>query len=192
MSADLSNLPPFLLGVAVGCALTSVIYRFLLHPAPAPSAKEPGPLPPSLPAPTAPPANSPYAVLSSTLAFLSTPAFTSPPSTSTPVIEYRTPQSLKAILTGSSFSLSCPPLSSSPSGPAQLSSLLRLFHSLSVDTSHPLFVNQLISSLDPVSLAAELLSASLNASGYTYEIAPVASLVEEEVLKKLGGRCVRE
>jgi hypothetical protein len=53
-------------------------------------------------------------------------------------------------------------------------------------------VNQLISSLDPVSLAAELLSASLNASGYTYEIAPVASLVEEEVLKKLGGRCVRE
>ncbi|KAG3291864.1 cysteine sulfinic acid decarboxylase isoform X2 [Ictidomys tridecemlineatus] len=55
----------------------------------------------------------------------------------------------------------------------------------SVKTGHPRFFNQLFSGLDPHSLAGRIITESLNTSPYTYEIAPVFVLMEEEVLKKL-------
>ncbi|XP_037053228.1 cysteine sulfinic acid decarboxylase isoform X1 [Peromyscus leucopus] len=55
----------------------------------------------------------------------------------------------------------------------------------SVKTGHPRFFNQLFSGLDPHALAGRIITETLNTSQYTYEIAPVFVLMEEEVLKKL-------
>lgn len=66
--------------------------------------------------------------------------------------------------------------------------LLKLAKSVikySVKTGHPHFVNQLFSGLDPYGLVGQWLTDALNPSIYTYEVSPVFSLMEEEVLKEL-------
>ncbi|NXO72380.1 CSAD decarboxylase, partial [Phainopepla nitens] len=56
---------------------------------------------------------------------------------------------------------------------------------LSVRTGHPRFCNQLFSGLDHHALAGRFLTETLNTSPYTYEVAPVLVLMEEQVLAKL-------
>ena len=55
----------------------------------------------------------------------------------------------------------------------------------SVKTGHPRFVNQLFSSLDPYGLAGQLVTDALNTSQYTYEVAPVFTVMEEALLTKM-------
>lgn len=55
----------------------------------------------------------------------------------------------------------------------------------SVKTGHPHFVNQLYSSLDPYGLLGQWLTDALNPSLYTYEVSPVFSLMEEDVLREM-------
>ncbi|XP_043501551.1 cysteine sulfinic acid decarboxylase-like [Polistes fuscatus] len=55
----------------------------------------------------------------------------------------------------------------------------------SVKTGHPYFMNQLFSGLDPYGLAGQWLTDVLNASVYTYEVAPVLTLMEKTLIKKL-------
>ncbi|XP_017879882.1 cysteine sulfinic acid decarboxylase-like [Ceratina calcarata] len=55
----------------------------------------------------------------------------------------------------------------------------------SVKTGHPYFMNQLFSGLDPYGLAGQWLTDSLNSSVYTYEVAPVLTLMEKTVIRKL-------
>ncbi|KAJ0178426.1 hypothetical protein K1T71_006249 [Dendrolimus kikuchii] len=55
----------------------------------------------------------------------------------------------------------------------------------SVNTAHPYFVNQLFSSVDPYGLVGQWLTDALNPSVYTYEVAPVFTLMEEEVLREM-------
>ncbi|NXE70776.1 CSAD decarboxylase, partial [Calcarius ornatus] len=55
----------------------------------------------------------------------------------------------------------------------------------SVRTGHPRFFNQLFSGLDHHALAGRFLTETLNTSPYTYEVAPVLVLMEEQVLAKL-------
>ncbi|NXI13537.1 CSAD decarboxylase, partial [Irena cyanogastra] len=55
----------------------------------------------------------------------------------------------------------------------------------SVRTGHPRFFNQLFSGLDHHALAGRFLTETLNTSPYTYEVAPVLLLMEEQVLAKL-------
>jgi glutamate/tyrosine decarboxylase-like PLP-dependent enzyme len=62
----------------------------------------------------------------------------------------------------------------------------RQIQKYSVNTNHPLFFNQLFGALDPVALAAELLAVSINTSAYTFETAPVFTMIEREVFSKLG------
>lgn len=67
--------------------------------------------------------------------------------------------------------------------------MLELFsriHEYSVDTSHPYFFNQLWGTLDPIALAAELIALCANTSVATFEIAPVFTMIEREVLEQLG------
>lgn len=64
--------------------------------------------------------------------------------------------------------------------------LLSLIQKYSVDTSHPYFFNQLFGATDPVALAAEIVSLSLNTSTATYEIAPIITLIEKEVVSSIG------
>nr|BDD85283.1 aspartate 1-decarboxylase 1 [Ischnura senegalensis] len=55
----------------------------------------------------------------------------------------------------------------------------------SVKTGHPHFVNQLFSSLDPYGLVGQWATDALNGSVYTYEVAPVFTLMEEVVLHEM-------
>eukprot|EP00931_Biecheleriopsis_adriatica_P065193 TRINITY_DN39798_c0_g1_i1.p1 TRINITY_DN39798_c0_g1~~TRINITY_DN39798_c0_g1_i1.p1 ORF type:complete len:510 (+),score=86.86 TRINITY_DN39798_c0_g1_i1:33-1562(+) len=56
----------------------------------------------------------------------------------------------------------------------------------SVRTGHPLFFNQLYARGDPVAIAADWVSAATNTNCHTYEVAPVYTLMEAEVLAKLA------
>ncbi|XP_070535932.1 glutamate decarboxylase 1-like [Ptychodera flava] len=54
-----------------------------------------------------------------------------------------------------------------------------------VRTGHPRFFNQLSSGLDILSMAGEWLTAAVNTNIFTYEIAPVFTLMERVTLKKM-------
>jgi Glutamate decarboxylase and related PLP-dependent proteins len=71
-------------------------------------------------------------------------------------------------------------------GVHQMLQCFRQIQKYSVNTNHPLFFNQLFGALDPVALAAELLAVSINTSAYTFETAPVFTMIEREVFSKLG------
>jgi len=70
--------------------------------------------------------------------------------------------------------------------PQAFLNLLQLIQTYSVNTSHPYFFNQLFGSLDPIALAAEVVALSVNTSVYTYETAPVFTLLEREVMGQIG------
>ncbi|KAI1292667.1 Cysteine sulfinic acid decarboxylase [Halotydeus destructor] len=71
----------------------------------------------------------------------------------------------------------------------QLIELCRKVIKYSVKTSHPYFYNQLYGGIDGYSLAASWLTDALNTSQATYEIAPVFTVMENKVIKYLGGLC---
>jgi glutamate decarboxylase len=54
-----------------------------------------------------------------------------------------------------------------------------------VKTGHPRFFNQLSTGLDVICLAGEWLTATANTNMFTYEIAPVFTLIEDVVLIKM-------
>lgn len=56
----------------------------------------------------------------------------------------------------------------------------------SVQTSHYGFLNQLYSKVDPISLAGEWISTCLNTNCHTFEVAPVFTLIEKEILAKVA------
>ncbi|XP_072030360.1 cysteine sulfinic acid decarboxylase-like isoform X2 [Amphiura filiformis] len=56
---------------------------------------------------------------------------------------------------------------------------------LSVKPGHPRFFNQLFSGQDLYGLAGTWLTDAINTSQYTYEVAPVFTLMESEVLQRL-------
>lgn len=76
--------------------------------------------------------------------------------------------------------------SSTTLSPTQFLNLLNLIQKYSVNTSHPYFFNQLFGSLDPIALAADIVALSVNTSVYTYETAPVFTLLEREVMNQIG------
>ncbi len=49
----------------------------------------------------------------------------------------------------------------------------------------PHFYNQLFTGIDEVGLLGQFITAATNTSMYTFEMAPVFSLIEAEVLKKM-------
>ena len=59
----------------------------------------------------------------------------------------------------------------------------------SVRTGHRQFFNQLWSGFTLPGLLGELFACLANTSMYTYEVAPVATLMEKELIKKMGGIC---
>ncbi|XP_064095455.1 acidic amino acid decarboxylase GADL1-like [Macrobrachium nipponense] len=55
----------------------------------------------------------------------------------------------------------------------------------SVRTGHPYFYNQLYAGVDEIGVAGSWLSTALNTNQYTFEVAPVFSLVEHHVISTL-------
>eukprot|EP00553_Chaetoceros_curvisetus_P004235 CAMPEP_0204628500 /NCGR_PEP_ID=MMETSP0717-20131115/15979_1 /ASSEMBLY_ACC=CAM_ASM_000666 /TAXON_ID=230516 /ORGANISM="Chaetoceros curvisetus" /LENGTH=632 /DNA_ID=CAMNT_0051645129 /DNA_START=46 /DNA_END=1944 /DNA_ORIENTATION=+ len=64
----------------------------------------------------------------------------------------------------------------------QMMKCFQMIQTYSVNTNHPYFFNQLFGAVDPVALAAEVIALSVNTSAYTWETAPVFTLIEREVL----------
>ena len=62
---------------------------------------------------------------------------------------------------------------------------IRTYLSNAVRTDQPGFMNPLWGGLTPEGLAGELVTAATNTSMYTYEIAPLASLIETAVLDRM-------
>lgn len=56
----------------------------------------------------------------------------------------------------------------------------------SVRTTHPLFLNQLFGGIQPEAISAEWLSTILNPTMATYEVAPILTILEKELARKLS------
>ncbi|KAK6181016.1 hypothetical protein SNE40_008963 [Patella caerulea] len=93
------------------------------------------------------------------------------------VIEWKHPHELEKIL-----DLHIP--ENSTSKPALLD-ICRQVVQYSVKTGHPHFFNQLWAGVDSYGLAGAWLTDALNSSQYTYEVAPVFTLMEKTVLSKM-------
>ena len=72
-----------------------------------------------------------------------------------------------------------------PCSEQALSDFVEQYLRYSVNTNHHGFVNQLWSKTLPSSFLGEVLAAATNTSIYTYEVAPVATLLETEMIRWL-------
>jgi glutamate/tyrosine decarboxylase-like PLP-dependent enzyme len=95
-----------------------------------------------------------------------------------PVVRFLPPDELRAALT-----LALPtegrPLDS------LLEDMRQVLHH-SVRTGHPRFLNQLFGGYDPAAILGEWIVALINTSMYTYEVAPVATLMEVELARRMS------
>lgn len=73
-----------------------------------------------------------------------------------------------------------------PISEAQVLAACRVALQYSCRTGHELYFNQLCARPDPVSLVGDWLATTAHVNVYTYEAAPVFSLIELEVLKKMA------
>jgi glutamate decarboxylase len=96
-----------------------------------------------------------------------------------PVLRFKLPADMKAELNLG--------LESSQGGATheELLAFLEQVIKHSVKTGHPYFVNQLYSGLDPFGVCADWAATALNGSVYTYEVAPVFTIMELEVFERM-------
>lgn len=69
---------------------------------------------------------------------------------------------------------------------AALGALARGLLELSVNASSPLFMNQLYGHIEDVGIVGDALTSMVNTSMATYEIAPLLTLVEQQVVRQMG------
>lgn len=93
------------------------------------------------------------------------------------VVEWHSPEELEKLLDLS--------LTRSAVSHEDLIILMKNVIRYSVKVGHPYFANQLFSSVDPYGLIGQWLTDALNPSVYTYEVAPVFTLMEETVLHEM-------
>jgi len=60
------------------------------------------------------------------------------------------------------------------------------YYKYSVKTHTPYFMNQLWTGFSQAGLTAEIIATTSNTSMYTYEVAPVATLIEKDILQTMG------
>ena len=70
--------------------------------------------------------------------------------------------------------------------PEELINIINTIIENSLITNHPYFMNQMFGKTQAISFIADILISALNTSMYTFEVAPVFSLIEKEVITKLG------
>lgn len=95
----------------------------------------------------------------------------------TPVVNFQDPESLERLI---DFSL--PDVGVSES---DLIDLIENYLKYSVRTGHPQFFNQLYQGFNLAGFTGEVVTALANTSMYTYEVAPVATLIEKELIAKM-------
>jgi len=95
----------------------------------------------------------------------------------TPVNKYRTPENLKEELA----------LKIEKSGVSEkvLLDEVEKYLDFSVKTAHPAYLNQLFGGFNFPAFIGEVITALTNTSMYTYEVAPVATLMEMQLIEKM-------
>ncbi|NJK61385.1 MAG: aminotransferase class V-fold PLP-dependent enzyme [Synechococcaceae cyanobacterium SM2_3_1] len=68
----------------------------------------------------------------------------------------------------------------------ELQDLIGLYLDYTVNTAHPLYLNQLWGGVDLPCVWGDLVTSVTNTSMFTYEVAPVATLIEQELIRKMG------
>lgn len=96
----------------------------------------------------------------------------------TPVVRYRSPEDLAATM---DFRLPDEPRSNQ-----EIADWARQYLRYGVRTGHPGFVNQLFSGFSPHAWLGEVVAGLTNTSLYTYEVAPVATLVEQALIREMA------
>jgi len=92
----------------------------------------------------------------------------------TPVIEFKQPAEIRDQINMSI---------DKPTSFKELRTLIDNVMDFSVKTDHPHFFNQLFAQADPVATVGEWVTAVMNASMYTFEVAPVLTCMEKDVLR---------
>ena len=72
-----------------------------------------------------------------------------------------------------------------PNDHDNIESLIDQYLKSAVDTSSPHFYNQLFSGFSTMGYLGEIISSITNSSMYTYEMSPMATLIEMELVKKM-------
>ena len=98
---------------------------------------------------------------------------------SSKVLDFHHPHALKEIMEH------CLTIDKTPQNLEEILSDCRETLKYCVKTGHPRFLNQLSTGLDVVGIAGEMLTAVANTNMFTYEVAPVFTLVEETVIQKM-------
>jgi sulfinoalanine decarboxylase len=70
--------------------------------------------------------------------------------------------------------------------PKAMVKILATIQKYSVKTSHKYFFNQMFGTMDPIAYAGELVALSLNTSPYTYEAAPVFTMMERTLVRAVA------
>ena len=112
-----------------------------------------------------------------------------------PVVSLSSPPELQSIF--SAAGIPCPlPSNAQPHTDDILMEAVKIILQKSVRTGHPQFYNQLFGRVNLISLAGDWISTATNTNGHTFEAAPVATLLEAEVLLKfatvIGGNYVEQ
>lgn len=102
-----------------------------------------------------------------------------------PVVRLAPPEELEQKFSAAGMSLSLLGEQACESQEA-LEKAVDLVLEYSVRTGHPLFFNQLYARGHPSAIAADWVSAATNTNCHTYEVAPVYTLMEKEVLTKIA------
>ncbi len=77
-------------------------------------------------------------------------------------------------------------LSKEGSSEENIHQLTELYLKHSVKTSHPRYFNQLWGGFQKAGFMGDIISSAANTSMYTHEVAPVATLIEKSLVKKMG------
>mmetsp|Transcript_115637 Transcript_115637/g.332096 ORF Transcript_115637/g.332096 Transcript_115637/m.332096 type:complete len:539 (+) Transcript_115637:108-1724(+) len=110
------------------------------------------------------------------------------PDRAEPVVQLRSPEALREIFAEAGVPLSLGEGAScaKPADAQALERAIDLALRYSVRTGHPLFHNQLYGRADPVAIVADWVVSASNTNSFTFEVAPVYTLVENEVLAKMA------
>ncbi|EER07579.1 Glutamate decarboxylase, putative, partial [Perkinsus marinus ATCC 50983] len=98
------------------------------------------------------------------------------------VVQFKSPEEISKIFSEKACDLSLN--DGQPVGEEAILNACEATLALSVRTGHPHFFNQLIGRADVTGIAGEALVAATNGSAYTYEVAPVFLLIEQELMNK--------
>ena len=107
------------------------------------------------------------------------------PAVDSPVIRLRSPGELSTLFEACGVPLDLAD-GLDAADPEALVAAARLIVDYSVNTSHRRFWNQNFAGPDPVAVAGDWLGATLNTTGATFEAAPVFTLMEAALLRKLA------